>query len=52
MKKQMTYANNKGVKFVIMIGEDEIYSSELTLKNMLTGEQKKLNVGELIKELS
>ena len=52
MKKQMTYANNKGVKFVIMIGEDEMDSSDLTLKNMITGEQKKLNVRELIKELS
>ncbi len=52
MKKQMTYANNKGVKFVIMIGEDEMDSSDVTLKNMITGEQKKLNVRELIKELS
>ena len=52
MKKQMNYANNKGVKFVIMIGEDEMDSSDLTLKNMITGEQKKLNVRELIKELS
>ena len=52
MKKQMTYANNKGVQFVIMIGEDEMNSGTLTLKNMVNGTQEKLKVTELIKKLS
>lgn len=52
MRKQMTYANNKGVQFVIMVGEDEMNSGTLTLKNMVSGTQKKLKVDELIKELS
>ncbi len=52
MKKQMTYANNKGVQFVIMVGEDEMNSGTLTLKNMVSGTQEKLKVAELIKKLS
>ena len=52
MKKQMTYANNKGVQFVIMVGEDEMNSGALTLKNMVNGTQEKLKVAELIKKLS
>ena len=52
MKKQMTYANNKGVQFVILVGEDEINSGVVTLRNMVDGTQKNLKVSELIKELS
>ena len=52
MKKQMTYANNKGVQFVIMVGEDEMESGILSIKNMESGEQSNLNIAALIKELS
>jgi histidyl-tRNA synthetase len=52
MKKQMTYANNKGVQFVIMVGEDEMESGILSIKNMESGEQSNLNITALIKELS
>jgi histidyl-tRNA synthetase len=52
MKKQMTYANNKGVQFVIMVGEDEMESGILSIKNMESGEQSNLNITDLIKELS
>ena len=49
IKKQMNYANNKGVQFVVMIGEDEIKSGQLTTKNMSTGEQKVMSISEFIK---
>jgi histidyl-tRNA synthetase len=52
MKKQMTYANNKGVQFVIMVGEDEMESGILSIKNMESGEQNNLNISDLIKKLS
>ena len=52
MKKQMSYANNKGVQFVIMVGEDEMESGILSIKNMESGEQSNLNITDLIKELS
>ena len=49
LKKQMNYANNKGVQFVVMIGEDEMKSGQLTIKNMSTGEQNEMSISELIK---
>jgi histidyl-tRNA synthetase len=52
IKKQMTYANNKGVRFAIMVGEDEMESGILSIKNMKSGEQSNLNITDLIKQLS
>ena len=40
IKKQMDYANRKGIPFVILVGKDEIETGMMTIKNMLTGEQK------------
>ena len=42
LKKQMAYADAKKIPYVILIGGDEIASGELTLKDMQSGEQKKL----------
>ena len=48
----MTYANNKGIQFVIMVGEDEMDSGILSVKNMESGEQSNLSTADLIKQLS
>ncbi|MFK7900937.1 MAG: histidine--tRNA ligase [Cyclobacteriaceae bacterium] len=50
IKKQFQYANKKGIPYVITIGSDEMASGELTLKNMLSGEQKKGTLTQLIEE--
>jgi histidyl-tRNA synthetase len=39
LKKQMKYANDRQVPYVILIGEHEMASGELTLKDMRSGEQ-------------
>jgi len=39
MKKQMTYANNKNIPYVILIGENEMEQNILTVKDMHKGEQ-------------
>ena len=52
MKKQMNYADNKGVKFVVLVGENEMDSAMLTVKDMNSGEQSELDITELIKKLS
>jgi histidyl-tRNA synthetase len=39
MKKQMTYANNKHIPYVLLIGENEMNAGTITVKNMETGEQ-------------
>ncbi len=46
VKKQMDYANRKGIPFVILIGKDEIETGVLTIKNMVTGEQKASSMEE------
>ena len=46
--KKFKYANNLNVKYVIIIGEDEIKNNVVALKNMETGEQKTLKLEEAI----
>ena len=51
MKKQMGLANTEGIPFVAIIGETEIESGTVSLKNMLTGEQKQVTPDELVATL-
>lgn len=44
MKKQMSYANARNVPYVAIIGEEERKQSVVSLKNMVTGEQKNVDV--------
>ncbi len=48
MKKQMTYANNKNIPFVLLAGENEIKEGKLTVKNMKSSEQSLINIDEFI----
>ena len=48
MKKQMNYANAKGIPFVVLAGENEINEDKFTLKDMNSGEQKFVSADELI----
>ena len=52
MKKQMKYANNKQIPFVVLAGESEIEANNFTLKNMESGEQQLVTSKELINILS
>ena len=47
MKKQLTYANDNHIRFVALVGENELKEGTITLKNMDTGEQKSVTVDEL-----
>ena len=51
MKKQMSYANAKQIPYVALVGETEMASGQITLKNMDTGEQKLLTIHDLIASL-
>ena len=51
MKKQMQYANQKGIPFVAMTGETEMAEGKVMLKNMETGEQKLVSPEEIVKAL-
>lgn len=39
MKKQMEYANRRGIPYVVMIGEDEVAKKVASVKDMNSGEQ-------------
>ena len=40
MQKQMKYANNRNVPYVVMIGDQELSKGEFVVKNMVNGEQQ------------
>jgi len=51
MKKQMGYADSKQIPFVAIVGGDEMAQGKVMLKNMATGEQQLMELGELVKAL-
>lgn len=51
MKKQLGYANDKAIPYVLLIGSEEIKTGKLTLKNMTNGEQNQLSGEEIILHL-
>lgn len=48
MKKQMSYADSNKIPYVAIVGENEINENKITLKDMISGEQKSLNLDECI----
>ena len=52
MKKQMGYANSHNIPYVAIIGEAEMESNLIALKDMNSGEQKQMTMEELISLLS
>ena len=51
MKKQLSYANAKHIAFVALAGDDEIAQNKITLRNMLTGEQKVVSPEDILEEI-
>ncbi len=51
LKKQMSYADAKNIPFVILIGDNEMQSGKLTLKDMQSGAQQQLDIDEIIEKL-
>jgi len=52
LKKQMAYADAKRIPYVLLIGAEEIQSGLLSLKDMQSGEQRKLNEEALLELLT
>ncbi len=48
VKKQMSWANDRAIPFVALIGETELAEGKMTLKNMNSGEQSLVDVAEAI----
>ncbi|MBP0903794.1 histidine--tRNA ligase [Mariniflexile gromovii] len=51
MRKQMDHANKRNIPFVVLVGEEEVASNTYTLKNMVSGEQFKVSLSELVNHL-
>ena len=51
MKKQMNYANKRGIPFVVLAGESEMDKNTFTLKNMNSGAQDEVDITALIESL-
>ncbi len=50
LKPQMKYADKIGARFVIVLGDNEIDSGAAKLKNMATGEQTDISLGDAFVE--
>lgn len=51
MKKQMGYADKKGIPFVALVGENEMQNNTVTLKEMQSGQQESVSIEILIEKL-
>ena len=47
MKKQMEFANRRAIPYVVIIGSDELAAGAATVKDMRSGEQRKIAFAEL-----
>ncbi|MBP3431445.1 MAG: histidine--tRNA ligase [Clostridia bacterium] len=50
-KSKMKEANRRQIKYVLIVGEDEVKEQLFILKDMETGEQEKLTLNEIISKL-
>lgn len=52
LKKQMKYADQSGAEYVMIIGEQEMDSGELTIKHMQTGDQRRQTLASFMTGLA
>ncbi len=51
LKKKFNYADKLSVKYVIIIGQDEVEQNKFTLRNMENGNQELLELNQIIEKL-
>jgi histidyl-tRNA synthetase len=51
ISKNLEYCNFYNIPFALIVGENELASGRLQLKNMATGEKEELTVEEIVKKL-
>ena len=47
LRKQFEYADRKSIKYIVLAGEDEAAANELTIKDIIKGEQKRIKISEI-----
>lgn len=48
LRRQLQYANRKGIPFAIIVGPDELAAGVVTLRNLVTGEQERVARHEVV----
>ena len=51
MKKRLSKANAAGARYAVIVGDDELDSAEVQLKDLSTGEQRSISFGQLAEAL-
>ncbi|WP_373523307.1 histidine--tRNA ligase [Aquiflexum sp.] len=51
IKKQFTYADKKGIPYVIVLGDTEINNGVVSLKNLATGQQESMELEAAIEKI-
>ncbi len=49
IKKQLAYANSRGIRTVVIVGQQELKSGRLTMRDMETGKERTLTLEQLLK---
>ena len=47
LKKQLSYANNKNIEYVILLGDEELKNEEFILKKMSDGTQTNFKISQI-----
>ena len=48
LKKILSYADTIGIKYVVLVGAKDIEEGKVTVKDMLTGEQEKVEIKNIV----
>ena len=51
IKKQMDYANQRGINFVVIIGQEELNKNTFKLKDMSSGKESSFDLKNIVSEL-
>lgn len=51
LSKALDYANKESIEYIIVVGNKELECKKFKLKNMITGEEKELNLKDVVNEL-
>ncbi len=52
LRKQLEYAAKKGVKWVVVVGERDLEKGVVTLRDMVSGEQRQVPLDSVVEEVS
>ena len=52
IKKQFEYANKRNIPFCVVVGDNEMKTGQLAVKNMIEGSQEMMSIDELIEKFA